>query len=291
MEVLTDWPEIRLNDLTTIQRSGDIIRFNTVFKSGDTQDILMMSDIHFDSKHCDRKLLKRHLEEARERNAIVMMFGDIFDCMGGKYDKRTNKEDLRPEYQRANYFDVITDDAANFFWPYKDNIALITQGNHEQSILLRHEINLLKNFMEKLDATAIIGDYDGFIKFVFYEGVEKRFGIGGRVLYYNHGNGGASPVTRGVINTSRRQVSIHADYYVSGHLHAEWEVPLTRVRVTPKDTLIIEKVKHWQLGTYASTFGGRWEATKGFAAPTLGGRWVRFRYYANEVLTESTLAE
>jgi len=111
------------------------------------------------------------------------------------------------------------------------------------------------------------------------------------VMYYNHGNGGSSPVTRGVIQTNRRQVAIHADFYLSGHLHAEFELPLTRVRVTRSDTLTIEKVKHWQLGTYASTFGGRWEAQKGFAAPTLGGRWMNFRYHNNDVIIESYLAE
>ena len=82
------------------------------------QWVLLTSDEHFDSKDCDRKLLKKHHEQAKERNAIILKLGDIFDCMGGAYDPRSGKGDLRPEYNVKNYFDVIVKDAAKFYEPY-----------------------------------------------------------------------------------------------------------------------------------------------------------------------------
>jgi UDP-2,3-diacylglucosamine pyrophosphatase LpxH len=52
------------------------------------QDVLMISDVHFDNPKCDRKLLKKHLDEAKRRNAKVLINGDLFDLMQGKNDKR-----------------------------------------------------------------------------------------------------------------------------------------------------------------------------------------------------------
>jgi len=40
--------------------------------------VLLISDIHWDNPHCDRKLLKKHLDEALEINADVLINGDLF---------------------------------------------------------------------------------------------------------------------------------------------------------------------------------------------------------------------
>ena len=46
--------------------------------SGENPDVyyLLISDLHWDNPHCDRALLKRHLDLALERNAVIMVFGD-----------------------------------------------------------------------------------------------------------------------------------------------------------------------------------------------------------------------
>ena len=87
--------------------------------------------------------MKRHHEEAKEKNAIILKFGDVFDAMGGKYDKRSTKADIRPEYQTNKYFDDIVEDATKFYDISKEHIKLITVGNHESSVMLRHEIDIL----------------------------------------------------------------------------------------------------------------------------------------------------
>ena len=65
--------------------------------------ILLTSDWHWDNPKCDRKTLKRHLDQAKERNAKIIITGDLFCAMQGKYDKRSNKSSLRPEHQTDNY--------------------------------------------------------------------------------------------------------------------------------------------------------------------------------------------
>jgi hypothetical protein len=245
------------------------------------QWFLLMSDEHYDSKHCDRALLQRHHEEALERKAGIFKFGDTFDCMGGKWDKRSGKQDIRPEYQTGKYFDTIVEDAAKFYGKYKDNILLISDGNHEQSIQQKHEINILDSLAEKLSVRR--GKFSGFIRFCFESGtsagVRKSF-----VLYYNHGSGGNSPVTRGAIKTNRRQHDIEADFYVSGHIHTSMEIPRPRVKLNEACNVELYEPEHILLGTYKNDFmTGGWADSKEFSAPNLGGYWLRFFYRNHKI--------
>lgn len=252
------------------------------------QWFLLQSDVHFDSKHCDRAMLKRHLDQARDRDAVILIFGDLFDCMGGKYDPRTTKADIRPEYANATYFQSIVKDAANYLAPYKENIGLISDGNHESSVLLRHEISILDDLSERLGGVNR-GRYAGFIRFQF-----NIYGSGRRsyTMYYTHGSGGNSPVTKGVIGTARRQDNIHADFYVSGHLHSEYEVPRMQTRLNGQCCVEMKRCMHWQLGTYQqSHLHGGWADHKGFPAANIGARWLRFYYANKEIKFESYIAD
>ncbi len=255
--------------------------------SGWEQYVLMLADVHFDSTHCERTLLRRHLDEARAKNAIVMIFGDFFDCMGGKLDPRSTKADIRPEYQHSNYFQAIVKDAARFLEPYKQNIVFLSDGNHEGTVLLKHEINLLDDLAERLGGTKR-GKYAGFVRFQFRRGTMLK----SRVMFYTHGSGGNSPVTKGTIGTARRQEMIHADFFVSGHLHSEFDMPRTQTRLNNSNFIEIHKIHHWQLGTYQqSHMKGGWADVKGFSAPSLGGRWLRLYYFDDQYKFQSYLAD
>jgi hypothetical protein len=240
------------------------------------QWVLLTSDEHFDSKDCDRKLLKRHHDQAKERNAIILKLGDVFDCMGGNYDPRSGKGDLRPEYNVKNYFDVIVKDAANFYEPYKDNIQLIATGNHEASVLKRQETDLIGNLCERLNTKS--GKYSGFIRFMFE--AESGSNRTSKLLYYSHGSGGNSPVTRGVIKTNRRQNFISSDIFVSGHTHNEFTINLPMVAVNEQGNIVKKEQTHISLGTYKDdSFSGGWSDMNEFPPPNMGGAWLRFHYH------------
>lgn len=49
--------------------------------------LLLTSDHHLDSPKCNRELLKRHLQEAVNRNAGIHFNGDVLDLMQGVGDK------------------------------------------------------------------------------------------------------------------------------------------------------------------------------------------------------------
>jgi hypothetical protein len=100
-------------------------------KVGDEQWFLLQSDVHWDNPHCDRKKLKKHLDLAMQRNAPVLDFGDFFCAMQGKYDKRSSKNDIRPEHQNGNYLDSLVNTAHDYLKTYAKLITLRGNGNHE----------------------------------------------------------------------------------------------------------------------------------------------------------------
>lgn len=279
--------------MSKLERTGDVLtsKIKVVRRKEWESWSLLISDVHFDSRHCDRKLLKRHLEEAKQKNADIYIFGDLFDCMGGKYDPRSDKSDLRPEYQVKDYFDAIVRDAVKFFKPYKNNIKFASYGNHELSILKRQEIDLLNNFCERLGIKK--GEYSGFIRFAFSDDFSRKnvHVSETKIMYYNHGSGGNSPVTRGVIKTNRRQNYINADIFVSGHIHNEWIVPLPVVSVNQKGIITKKEQTHISLGTYKDdSFTGGWADTKEFPPPNMGGCWIKFEFDTNRgIVKESFL--
>ena len=237
------------------------------------QTYLLLSDLHIDNPKCDRGLLKKHLEQAKNIGAPVFIFGDLFCAMQGKYDKRGNKQALRPEHQVVNYFDALVDTTADFFRPYQELIAFISPGNHETAILKNHETDLTARLAAQLGCA--VGTYQGWIRFQFRrETNNTRYAF---LLSYHHGYGGGGPVTRDVIQTARKAVYLpDADIVVSGHTHDRWIVPVPRVRLKNNGTQVVDEQLHIKLGTYKDEYtqGYGWAVEKGFPPKSLGGVWM-----------------
>lgn len=241
---------------------------------------LLLSDLHIDNPKCNRELLIRHLQQAKEKNAPVLIFGDLFCAMQGKYDKRANKSALRPEHQTNNYLDALVDTTAHFFEPYKDVIKFITPGNHETAILGRHETDLTTRLCEKLGCER--GTYSGWLIWRFE--VDSETGGGTRTipLSYHHGYGGGGPVTKDVIQTARKAVYLpDAKIVVSGHTHDRWIFPISRIRIRDTGEQIQDQQLHIKLGTYKDEYtpGEGWAIEKGMPPKPLGGAWLVFTYH------------
>jgi hypothetical protein len=261
-----------------ITKKGDIHEVTFEY-SGENwnQWVLLMTDEHYDSALCDRSLLRRHHEEAKAKNAPIFKFGDIFDCMGGKYDPRTHKGDIRPEHNVKDYFDAIVRDAANFYGKY--DVAFISPGNHEENVLNRHETDLIGNLARAIGAER--GDYSGYIRFSFVakSGGRKRHAD----MYYDHGMGGNSPVTKGVISTNRRGVNYDADIFISGHNHNRWTVEVIREYVNKVGAIKSKQQLHINSGTYQDKpSAGRDRFASGFGQPNKGGVWLNFHFDGTE---------
>jgi len=195
--------------------------------AGASHRILVISDLHWDNRHCDRAALKRDIDEAVAGGWPIVIVGDLFCAMQGKWDKRADDRQLRPEHRGGTYFDKLINTAAEWFLPYAQNIALITYGNHETSIIAHHNTDLLQRFHQELKHRAgskfkgELGSYAGFLK-VQTKKADKKNDEGyyiNKVIAWHHGSGGGGEVTRGMIDNSRMRGMMVADIYIGGHIH------------------------------------------------------------------------
>jgi hypothetical protein len=246
------------------------------------QKFLLTADRHWDNPLSNHKMQRRHLIQAKKEKTGILDFGDLFCAMQGKYDKRSNKEALRPEHQVDDYLDQLVSTAADFFEPFARNIIMIAMGNHETSIVERHETNLTNSLVRELNyrtSSAIYnGGYSGWVVFRFVDRVTKH--VTTKKLWYIHGYGGGGPVTRGVIQSNRRAVYLpDADMVVSGHTHDEWVVPIARVRLDENHLPVHDDQLHIQVPTYKDEYGdgyNTWHIRSGRAPKPIGALWLQF---------------
>lgn len=244
---------------------------------------LLTADRHIDNEHSNHELQHHHLKQAIERDAFVVDVGDYLDAMQGKQDKRSAKSALRVDNKSSNYLNNLVDYAVEFFAPYKDNLALIAEGNHESAVTNRYEYSLhdgVLRDLSRIGSPVVKGGYRGYIRFLFeHDAGGKRMS---RTGYYFHGSGGGGPVTKGVIQTNRRSIYLpDADFVFSGHIHESWLFPITRSRVLASGEEITDTQYHVQLPTYKEEFIGKsggWHHETGKPPKPLGAWWIRFYY-------------
>jgi hypothetical protein len=261
------------------------VRFPNV-KKGWEQWILLSADRHHDSIHCNRKLEKYHLEQAKDRGALIIDAGDLFCAMQGKYDPRSSMDDLRPEDKVTNYLDSIVRHAADFYGPYAKNFLMLGKGNHESNISKRHGTDLISNLAHDLNSqyggSVYPGGYGGWVRFMFTIQKTKRKSLN---LKYYHGAGGGGPVTRGVIQTNRMAVYLpDADIVFTGHTHDSWHVPIARERLSNKGVVKRDVQHHVRAPGYKDEYAdgsGGWAVETWKPPKSLGSVWVKF-YYKDE---------
>lgn len=246
----------------------------------DERWFLLQSDVHWDNPHCDRDLFLKHLNQAKERDAAVLDNGDFFCAMQGRWDKRANKNDLRPEHQRGDYLDALVRTAAGELEPYANLLTVRGMGNHESAILKHQETNLTERLVERLKLTSDtvkLGGYSGYVVFGVTYKSTRRASI---KLHYHHGYGGGGAVTRGVIQTNRQAVYLaDADLCWNGHTHDTWQVPIARVRLNNEaDAVVHTRQLHIRTAGYKEEYGdgyGGFHVERGAPPKPVGAAWLR----------------
>lgn len=242
--------------------------------------IAMLSDLHWDNPHCDRDMLKRHLDYCLEEDIPVMINGDMFCLMQGRGDNRRNKSDIRPEHNNAKYLDSIVETAVDWFLPYAHIIKLVGYGNHETAIIKFQETDILQRFVDLLNYKAgsniQTGGYGGWLIIKQNSGWGSKYST--KVKYF-HGSGGGI-VTKGAINLTRAlETYENFDVFTMGHIHEN------SCRNDVRDTIehhsvggyvLKQKQLHLMLtGTYKEEYGDGsqgWHVERGAPIKPLGGR-------------------
>lgn len=245
--------------------------------------VLLISDLHWDNPHCDRDLLRRHLDEAVKGGHDILINGDMFCLMQGKYDGRRSKSEIRPEHNNSRYLDSVVDTAVEWFAPYAHNIRVIGYGNHETSILRHCETDVIERFVtllnNKTGASVQAGGYGGW---VIYQHERSKRIINAYKIKYFHGAGGGGPVTKGAINFNRMATMIEgADAIWMGHVHESTEITYTLEGLNSKNTVELRDVLMIRTPAYKEEYNegkGGWHVERGAPPKPCGGRWLEIHF-------------
>ena len=253
--------------------------------------LAILSDLHWDNPKCDWDLLKRHMDYCLKNSIPIMLNGDTFCLMQGRGDRRSSKDDIRPEHNNARYLDSIVETAVEWFSPYAHLITVIGYGNHESSVIKWQETDILRRFVDLLNYTnntnVQVGGYGGWFV-ISLDDKNTKGGSGGGAtckIKYFHGSGGGGVVTKGAINLTRAlEMAEDFDVFTMGHIHenaARNDVresldfhPLIGYRVQQKQLHLMIT------GTYKEEYGagaGGWHVERGAPPKPLGGRILTFK--------------
>lgn len=263
------------------------LKIRHTISSGWEQWYFLTNDNHWDSPECYLKLLRRHAKEAKEKDALWIDGGDFRDVISSRDDPRGSKGTVRPEHVGVNYLDRIVAGETEEFRPYADQFVYLGTGNHEQAVTIRKETDLTNRLIENLNRLRSKGlspihraGYTGWIRFMFEQASKcGRFSMSMKV---EHGTGGNSPVTKGVIQTARRQARTEGcTFFMSGHIHEQWEMPIIVERLNESTSRVEQrKVQHIQVASYKQDFRtdgvGTWAMMKMGTPKAIGGTWLRF---------------
>ena len=266
--------------ITKVKAVDNVLSIYLDAASGWEQWVMLSADRHHDNVYCNRRFEKQQLEKAKERDAIILDFGDLFCAMQGKYDPRSSMDDIRAEDVGTDYLDRIVKHAARDYAPFAKNWYLIGKGNHETNITKRHGTDLTSNLVHRLNAdhgaSCHVGGYGGWVRFMVTINKTKRRSL---KLKYHHGAGGGGPVTRGVIQTNRQAVYLpDADIVVNGHTHDSWYVPLARERIGSTGKVYHDLIRFVRVPGYKDEYAngaGGFHIEKWRAPKPIGCAWLR----------------
>jgi len=232
-----------------------------VERASDYLELLLRSDAHHDNSHSDQDMERRHLEEAKRRNALILDNGDLHCAMQGKWDRRASRDAMRPEYQYGNYLDRLVDEAVRFYEPFKRNWCMMGLGNHETAILKHHETNLTERVVEALKPKGAVNlhacGYAGWVRIVLHGHSGSKTGS---IWLYRH--------------------------------HGQWVMPIERYRVTGYDRTYLDRQTHVRTPGYKEEFSQQdgWHIERGGPPKPRGALWLKV-WLANNSIAHYEISE
>lgn len=260
------------------------------FPTSDTRHrVLFLGDIHWDHIRCDRKALKRILDEAVAQDAWIVLLGDTLDLMQGRNDRRSSKSSIRPEHNNEDYFGSVLETAVDWFTPYAKNLWLVLDGNHETAILKHNEVNMTRAFVRELSSKAghnIM--YPGYSTYAMFRATMHKTRRTTRKFFLHHGMGGGGKVTKAAITAQRMAVTYpDADFVLTGHIHGSQFTAHEQWRINDSGKAYITEQEHYLVNTFKEEFKkgkGGWAVEKGFGPKVPSGWLVEFYLRGDELL-------
>jgi hypothetical protein len=189
-------------------------------KAGRPHFRLLCSDYHLGSANADHDAIVRDLSTIQQWGGKAIINGDVFDAIGPK-DKRFDLQVLHPLVARKkDLAKAIVDLAFDLLHPYRHSIDVIGIGNHEEAWINYNHGDPVRLLIDRLNAEGASIRHGGFCGYIV-----TQFKVDGgpsrlkHKLYYLHGTGGDSPVTKGTIDINRKGRNWNWDCLTFGHKH------------------------------------------------------------------------
>jgi len=241
------------------------------------QMFLELADVHFDSPHCDRRLLKSLLDEAKEKGAPVAIFGDWNDVMQGRNDPRRSLKDLKKSFAGGGaYADSVVDESVEFLQPYADSIMFISDGNHDTSARKNLETDIVERICRSICIPHM--GYSGFVRFMFERDTGGHRST--KLMFFHHGKEGGQR-SKGTQRSGNWQDWALADIYIGGHIHTEWRMNRPRVEIASSGKEVVNDTLHISLPTLKNEWNmqGGYPIEKAMSPAPIGGAWLFFEHH------------
>lgn len=179
--------------------------------------LALMSDLHCeDYNNFDRETFNNHASACMKEGRYIMLGGDIFDAILPRDMKRYTPS--RSETNRDDQINYRLEQAYELLKPYKEIIIFIGRGNHEESVIKYHSVDLISLLVKALNNPKTqAGNYQNWIRFNWIA-KDKRSHAHYDILQH-HGTGASAPITKGMIDFNRLLHGTTADLVWVGHRH------------------------------------------------------------------------
>jgi len=263
-------------------------RLKFKYKTGWTQNILCTSDEHTDSSECALDLLKADYDLAKETGAYIASFGDFFDVINSREDKRRSAGSMRDENKVDAYVDSVIDFGLKHFGKYADQFLMFSRGNHEIKLIKLCGTDIMRRFVDELNRLRspglpeiYLGGYGGWLRVLFERDSGQGCSRQSCNIKFFHGAGCAAEVTKGTMEVQRMAAAIDgADIVVTGHTHNGWQIPHVQETLNDAGVAQFKPRLHCKLSGYKVDYrldgAGTWAVQKGFKPSPIGGAWITF---------------
>jgi hypothetical protein len=196
-------------------------------RPGSAVDLALLSDLHLGSSLTDYDALERELSDAKDREARILINGDVFDAILPSDHKRYSPDAVAPWCRaRKDALNCAVEYAVELLAPYVDLIDMVGTGNHDAEMEKRHAFDPVRALVKGLNRLASgdhfvhQGGYTGLVEYRFRHpghGRLKRY-----VLWYHHGAGKTGTLSSAVTSLSKKAQWVRADLLWEGHSHTRW---------------------------------------------------------------------
>jgi hypothetical protein len=241
---------------------------------GGTVGFSLLSDLHLGAPQVDIPLIQSELDNAKTNGDRIAINGDLLDLILAKDLKRYEPGAVHPHLAGRN--DLVNgaiEWADELLSPYIDQIDMLGIGNHETTVSRLSNTDAIKILIHRLESKRgnpnHLIHYGGYTGFLSYRLIpltpdgEPYWARPGQervhylTIFYTHGAGGNSPVTRGMINFARLGW-VQADVLWEGHRHTRWNAHSQTIRCPRTGNQpIVEEQRQIMTGAYFDTYRGQ----------------------------------